>query len=382
MTNKNFYNDDSVAIEWLRFPLIVCVVFIHSFGPSVDMSLIDWQSLTGQDVYDILRVFFSRIVTHSAVPCFYFISGYLFFLNVKHFDKNVYASKIRKRMRTLLVPYLLWNIIFIFAISGKMVLKGVLGMAPLSDVLSWFTDNGGIAGLFWNCNVWGETAVNWLGKAQRSSGPIDLPLWFLRDLIVVTALTPAIYWLMTRCGKLALAVLGLAFASKVWPVMDGFSIAALFFFSIGAYMGVHKTSLSAVKKYQTPIYIITVVLILADTYLGGPDTHFGDLVHPFARAFGMFALICLSLTLHDRGHVKWPMLSKAVFFIYALHGLYIVSYYSGDAWSELVENCNVAVKTIVYFLVPFLKIAACLVAFALMERYTPKLLALLTGNRS
>lgn len=32
MIDSKILSEDSAAIEWLRFPLIVCVVFIHSFG--------------------------------------------------------------------------------------------------------------------------------------------------------------------------------------------------------------------------------------------------------------------------------------------------------------------------------------------------------------
>ena len=382
MISREVYRNDSAAIEWLRFPLIVCVVFIHSFGEPVDMTLIDWTSLSGNDIYDIIRVLFSRVITHSAVPCFYFISGYLFFLNIQKLDKSSWLTKMRKRVRTLLVPYILWNVIFIAATCGKLILKWLLGMSGAEDITSWFNDNGGLPGLFWNCSVWGESAVDWLGNPQRSSGPIDLPLWFLRDLIVVTVLTPIIYWLIKRCGLLFITVLGLAFVSKVWPLVDGFSIPAIFFFSCGAYMGINKISISVFAKYETLIYIITVLLIAADLYLGGPDTGIGNLVHPFFRISGVLASFCIALRLRNKGHVRYPMLTKSVFFIYAFHCLHIIGYYFGGMWMDFFNNSNELVKTLVYFLVPALKISACFIVFVLMERFTPRLLAILTGSRN
>lgn len=76
----------SQTIDWLRFPLAVAVVFIHSFGikeytlPSLNIS-----SLTGMDVYNLIRICFSNVLTHVAVPTFYLISGFLFFLGLKEF---------------------------------------------------------------------------------------------------------------------------------------------------------------------------------------------------------------------------------------------------------------------------------------------------------
>lgn len=382
MTKNNFCSEESLAIDWLRFPLMICVVFIHSFNVPAEALPIDWTSLSFNDVYTVINVFFSRIITHSAVPCFYFISGYLFFLNISQFNKTVWQKKMKSRVRTLLVPYLLWNAIFIVAIAGKDVLKCLLGMENLSDIAIWFNEQGGLPGLFWNCNVWGEDAVNWLGQAQRSSGPIDLPLWFLRDLIVVTLLTPIIHWLVKHCGIAFIAVLGLAFVSKVWPLIDGLSITAIFFFSIGAYMGERKISISVLLRWEKPIYLIAVLLALISTYLGGPDTAVGNIVFPFFRIAGVPAALCLALRFHSRGHVKWPVLTHSVFFIYALHGLYIIGYYFGGMFNELVADSNMILRTLVYLLVPFIKIAACAIIYIIMKRITPRLLSVLTGSRS
>lgn len=374
-------SEDSAAIEWLRFPLIVCVVFIHSSGEMLDFSTIDWSAMSGREVVDLIQVFFSRVVTHFAVPCFYFISGYLFFCNVNHFDLSVWKSKMRSRAYTLLLPYVLWNLIFIAAIAGKVMLKCILGMEQISTVTSWYGDNGGLFGLLWNCNVWGEDSIGWSGNPQRSSGPIDLPLWYLRDLIVVSLLTPAIHWLLRRFGLWFVTLLGLAFVSRTWPLVDGLSITALFFFSVGAYMGERKISISAVKKYQTLIYIAAVVLTVADTLLGGPDTYVGNIVHPFFRIAGFLAALCIALHFSAKGHAWRPMLTHSVFFIYAFHGLYIVSYYFGGLWLKAVGFDYPVLSTIVYLLVPALKISVCLIVYIVLERTAPRLLALLTGRR-
>lgn len=103
----------STIVSWLRFPMAVLVVYIHLtpqqspiFTP---ISGIDWTMLNCDNVYSILGVMINNI-TAVAVPFFFFSSGYYFFIPHK-FSKEIYVRKIKKRAKTLLIPYILWNII-------------------------------------------------------------------------------------------------------------------------------------------------------------------------------------------------------------------------------------------------------------------------------
>lgn len=67
---------DSESINMLRFPLIILVVFMHSFGADIDIVKLHAGGLTGFAVYDYIRLFFSIVIARSAVPIFFIISGY------------------------------------------------------------------------------------------------------------------------------------------------------------------------------------------------------------------------------------------------------------------------------------------------------------------
>lgn len=72
----------SSVIDWLRFPLAIAVVFIHSFGAyPFDLDTLHSGPFTGMSIYNWIRICFSHVFTHIAVPTFYVISGYLFFCN-------------------------------------------------------------------------------------------------------------------------------------------------------------------------------------------------------------------------------------------------------------------------------------------------------------
>ena len=90
----------------LRFPLAILVVFVHSFGADNDIVQLHACGLTGAAVYDYVRLFCSVVIARSAVPIFFIISGYLFFLKVEEYGKQVYANKLKKRWYSLVIPYL------------------------------------------------------------------------------------------------------------------------------------------------------------------------------------------------------------------------------------------------------------------------------------
>lgn len=94
----------SKTFALLRFPLMVGVVMIHC--DISDQLNPESQTQWAKDV----MYFFSNVIGRFSVPMFFLISGYLFFRSGV-LDKRVYISKLRSRLHTLLLPYLLWNLI-------------------------------------------------------------------------------------------------------------------------------------------------------------------------------------------------------------------------------------------------------------------------------
>lgn len=148
-------------------------------------------------------------VTEICVPLFYVISGYLFFRNVPMLPRpGWFLDKYRSRLFSLVIPYLIANVIawlcYYFAI------KEVPSM-----VSGFFGDN-------WKDPVF----VFW-------TGPVNMSLWFIRELILVVVVSPALYLLVRFLRWWGVLLLGVLWAFKIGP-------APLFFFSIGACEGVWK----------------------------------------------------------------------------------------------------------------------------------------------
>lgn len=84
------------------FMLSVLVVIIHNstsayfdYGDSMDTFLVHYF------IHDLIP-----LLTNCAVPCFFIISSFLFFRN---YTDGMACSKLHSRLKTLVVPYLIWN---------------------------------------------------------------------------------------------------------------------------------------------------------------------------------------------------------------------------------------------------------------------------------
>lgn len=104
------------------------------------------------------------VVTDMAVPTFFCISAFLYFQNWRP-NRALYLKKLRSRVRSLLVPYLLYNVIFYGFYLFKtyalhLPLPKDIPTAPLDAVVCIIT-----------------------------SVP-DGPLWFIRELMVFVVVAP------------------------------------------------------------------------------------------------------------------------------------------------------------------------------------------------
>ena len=90
----------------MRLPLALCIIMIHlHMEPS--STAIGWGSFGSLDVWRIFACVSINEVASVAVPLFFMISGYLFFVGGK-WNGTVFTGKLRRRIHSLLVPYVLF----------------------------------------------------------------------------------------------------------------------------------------------------------------------------------------------------------------------------------------------------------------------------------
>jgi hypothetical protein len=374
----------------LRFPLAVLVVFIHSFGAEIDVERLHSCVFSGLAVYDYIRLFFSVVIARSAVPIFFIISGYLLFLKIEEYNKTVYISKLRKRWHSLVVPYFSWIVLLIlwtlmFKVGG-ILLHG----KPWSGIMDYFQQNGYLH-MLWDSSVW-EERTTWLGIATHNSGPVLLPFWYMRDLIIMVIISPAIYWLIKKI-KFIFIILVLAiytFDIKC-SLISGTLACASLFFSMGAYFAIKKQDFTeALWKWRHLICPIAILLMIYQTYSGSAMGGTMSLViHPLLVIIQSFAIIIVASVLcrYQKIYETNKKLARYSFFIYAFHPFILT--YEIKAFKKialLVDNLipisdTWYIMTLNYIAIPLVCVGICIVIYRFMLKFMPNVLEVIVGER-
>ena len=371
----------SKTIDWLRFPLSVLVIFIH-VSPDVNIQSIDYLHLNFHSWYDIIGTIISKVAGEIAVPCFFMFSGFWFFNKLKEWNKTVYFKKVKTRLRTLVLPYILFNLLVIIINALTRILKADGSIYPyLNELLAnWYR-------IFWNYTSWWDVDnYNILGQQLLSMkyGPYVMSLWFLRDLIVMVFISPIVYYFVKYAKIWGLVILFFFYYTKIWIEIPGYSsrlfLTAFFFFTIGAFFSINRKNIViSLRKYQ----IIWLVVALITMFL---SAFFFNTVHckfffPIFILSGVISVVNIASYFMERGKLQVrETLSKASFFIYCAHTILILNF-TKIVFQKILGVDSTISLFATYFTVPFVCAGLILCIYLLMSRFTPRLLSLLTGSR-
>lgn len=330
-------------IRQLRFPMIVLVTFAHSYGKVEEgFSLLasDWNT------YEFLKLLVSQTLVKVAVPVFFIMSGYLFYANVDKWDVVTYKKKLLRRIKTLLIPYLIWNLL--------MAVK----LKTFSMSMFW---------AFWNP---AGKQIDWFGHEQLMTAPANMPLWFLRDLMVVTLLTPIIYILVRRLGYWLMAVLTVLYLSGVCAFIPGLSAYAVYFFTFGAFLSIRKMDLiTSFKRVEIPAYLLSVLFAIS-MLLTYNTPVFSSLMLCF-RLTGAIAVFCLASRILSVTDKRLPsVVCNSAYFIYLAH--YVFFFYFIDMAFFALFDTSVSALSFHYLLVPLLKAFLMIIAYLIYTKMMAK----------
>ncbi len=368
MTNEEL---QSQTISFLRFPLIIGVVLIHSHFDEIVINGVDLMESDNFSIYTTISYLFSSIFSAIAVPLFFFISGFLFFYKTYSFPRQTYSQKLKKRARTILAPYIFWNLLVIafFFLSQSFLPELMSGKNKLIadySISDW-------CWAFWNTNM-----INPLA-AHTGAYPICYQFWFIRDLMIVMLLSPLIHFLLAKLRQYAILCLGTIWLFGWWFNITGFSITAVFFFSAGAYFSIHNRNFVRTMQPLFPVSILLYVLIAVAELCFMNRTWYGYL-HGIGILIGI--VVAITLTAHFVEKGKWQVrifLSSSSFFIYAYHGMplsFVIKFLF-----KFVKPHSDGTILALYVLCPAITILIGLFVYKCLKKYLPKATALITGGR-
>lgn len=334
------YLSDKLTILYTL--LIIMVVYIHSYYLEAE------QYPTAMFLQKIIGGGICRIAN-----CLFFcISGYLFVRNINSL-KEVF-TKQRKRIETLLVPYILWNVIFVLWYVALEYIPGV----------SRFNNSTGLLNGYSDVPIW-ECLYNLL------VAPAAFQLWFLRDLLVMLVFTPLLWWVVKKQWVVAL-VMALCFTAVYsW----------LIYYWIGIVIGVTRCD---IEDYPRPNWAVTAGCAVFLGYAvclayGYEETRWeGTLANLLGLylAWSLYDVFAKGRCLANKG--IWRYICGYSFFIYCFH----------EPAFNIIKKlalavCGTSEPVLIFFYLvnPWIMVAIAVVIARLIQRIMPQAYKILTGGR-
>lgn len=347
----------SSVVTSLRFPLMLLVLLIHT-QPIAPETLGGDHSL-----YIYVATLIKEVFTRVAVPAFFVFSGYYAFRGKNLEQTSVYLAETKKRIWTLVIPYFLWNLLYILATLVGESLASSIGLARTEAfVFSWSR----LPDYFWfEC--------------------INYPLWFIRDLIVLTLIAPVTHFILrvTRGYFVPIFFLLCTFVPLPFTLI-GAEPRSLLFYSMGALFAMKGWEpLEKLKPLALPSLIIWGIGTLALPCVF-TESYFRGLELPYLVC-SIIVWIQLFARLVERApkFTAWLQgLNKYVFFLYAAHSILIIGFARSllARISFLSENDLGLILS--YFLIAGITLFAVLGVYWVLARVTPRILSVLCGGRA
>lgn len=365
------------VIDFLRFPLALAVVYLHC-GDSVETA--PYKDGVNTSLLDLLCITISHVITHIAVPCFFLISGYLYFKEGR-INNSFYCEKTKKRFYTLFVPYILWNLIpFLFILFKR--IGGALVKGTWDNVILYLNSTE-YRHLFWDKEPLNLTSQNLLGIPTPLSGPINFPLWYLRDLILLTIFSPLIYLLLKYGRKYIIFILLICYISGIWITNKILPITGVFFFALGAYLSIFKIDFLNWRIMKSVIFkILTVLSLVIAVYYDGMNTYFGTIAYKLFICTGVFMTLHIGNKVVNKGIQVNKFLTESSFFIYVSHFIFVfLINLHLLVIDKFQERSNGFLLIVDYLLYPILITILCIATKYFLQKFIPSVYSLLTGTR-
>lgn len=312
----------------------VMVVFRHSLNLTAffgEESQAPWLSFT-------LEHGVSKL-TEIAVPYFFAVSGY-FFLGRDYYAKGAYVAMLKKKARTLVVPFLLWN---------------VIGLVPLMLTHKFIVED-----------------EPWRYALQLLHSDWNGVLWYVRDLITLMVLVPLYGWIFRLDRWWLYAVVGLWLFSRWIPVdCSWMSSEGLLFFFLG---GVLQRKGQRSWTMGMPVLVVATAAWLVSCFA----FPFYWPIHGYNTLLGLCVFWCWMDRLPQACHKRLLPLAPLAFFIYVCHSDIVKAMKVALAH---VFPANEMVALTAYVVLPFIATALCIAVAKGWEKVSPRTFLLVTGGR-
>lgn len=336
----------------VSFILSVFVMYIHA----KNLAYYDFGDAHGTLIY-ILNQIMSETFGRVAVPFFFLQSGYwMFRYDIHNKKSDVLKRKLKKKVVSLGIPYLLWNI---WGLLFFVIMTRIPGMP-----FKLYRD-GQVVALTWNNIIKGIFFHEFY-----------FPFWFMQELIVLTALSPVLVILLRKRYTAYVTVIILMIITMLDINTPLCQTSSVLLFILGGTLSVyHREYWEKLNgnHFETAIYIVLFLICAVLKWLSIP---FISTIYIIVSPI-LFWKSCELLGQWKVFDHEPLWFCKQSFFIYSAH-IFIV-----EGLSSIMSkvSSNMLWVSFSYLVNPLIALAFLYMAARVLAQRFPKLYGLLCGNR-
>ncbi len=357
-----------------RFYSFVCIsmlLFVHGYNLN-ETYLQPFSQVKEQLTFTtFIEYLVANGLLRFRIPMLFMISGYIFALQ----DTKPYKERVKKRVITLLVPYLIWS-------AAGLLITYLWQQHPVTAKAVWNAqlDQMGDNRPYSEMN-WKEILTRWILI------PVSFQLWFIRSLFIYNMLYPFFKWVVTKYAAIWFAVMFI-----LMLMMAGFifiEAQGIFFFTLGVWL--KKSNVSLEKKpewlslymcwlfYAGFCVIKTFMAFEFEEY--APETVIPMLVLHYISVLAGILAVWFSL---DK-IVRWFMTRRwfiwATAFAFIIYGLHIPILAYTTRLAYMYWDSFPYYRLLTFILVPFIILGFCIAVGALLRKLAPGVYRIATGGR-
>lgn len=338
------YLDDEFSKKVKKINFYCCCMIVLFHASNIQYYGLDNSaSLLGKAVFCIEK-FISINGYCIAIPLFFIMSGFWFY---KGFDNSKILTRYKSRFFSLVIPYIVWNILFTVLWSLIEPEAVVIDSIP--------------------------TALKTIFLYHFNS-----IFWYIYQLIIFTIACPIIFFVVKNkkmfAASIGLLCVYLAICKNDLSLLT-VKIDSLLYYLIGAFLGVHYCEIPKIRGTVRHVACAAVLFFLAQVYLIFFDY---ELYHPLTDA-AVKLILCYAFwyIVDVRPAFKIHRLEAHPFFIYASQYLVLIPI---RVYLRPLFNKTPLVALIFFFVSAALGVVIpAFIALILQKRR--RLWMVLTGNR-
>ncbi|MBN9237722.1 MAG: acyltransferase [Mesorhizobium sp.] len=216
----------------VRIARVLCIffmMFVH-VQPGIAENVHDRDP----GFFDLVYFTLSRLVGLSSVSLLSIVSGYFI---VASLMKAGTLSLAKSKFKTLIVPLVAWNMAMLVLLTAYGLISGKWQDMPDNTLLGW-------SNAFFAVTGW----------------PLDVPLWFLRDLFICSLLSPLLLFGLRRFAlpTIALLVVYTLFGEDLYLLQRP---QLMLFFGLGMWLRIAGTSAQFLDRLALALTAGLVVMV-------------------------------------------------------------------------------------------------------------------------